>query len=604
MHASVLLLAGSLFYLILTMIIYFGKERVKTEENKVYKYILIVSFLGIILDLFGIYASLNIPDTSIIRFFALKLYYEYLITILILFSIYIFLPTLQKDKKNWNKGISYFGITYGILSFLNIILPFTFYREDNIIYAEGLNTIFLYGAAGIIIIMWLIYILLNFKKINIKRLLPIIIFIIFSVPVIYFQMLNPGSLLITALITFITVYMYYTIENPDIKMISELEKNRSLVESSLEDKSLFLFKMSQDIKQPLSSLSSLIKEYNNNDLTKEEISDNYKMIESKVDELNFIVKEIINISDMDLTKVKITNTSYNVNNFFTSIKKMIEERIKNKKMISFRYNVSNNIPNELYGDYIKLKQALMTILNNSVKYTDEGIIELDVDSITRYDLCRLIIKISDTGCGMGLVQINDILKNNYEFNEDEYEKLDKLNLTLETSIKLIRLLGGNIHIKSDLNYGTEVIIILDQIVKQQDEIKKVKEKYNNFFTDRILIVNDDSKEINKIVKYLAKYDTETSIAVYGKDCIDKIKTGEKYKLILMDDEMVPDNALPTLKELKKIKRFNIPVIVMLNKEKEFIKEHYLEDGFSDYLLKDKMNDELERIINKYLWFCI
>lgn len=599
MHASVLLLIGSLFYLILTMIIYFGKERVKTEENKVYKYILIVSFIGIILDLFGIYASLNIPDTSIIRFLALKSYYQYLITILVLFSIYIFLPSLQKTK---NKGIvvKYLAVIYGILSFFNIILPFKFYRDGNIIYAEGLNTLFLYGAAGIVIIIWLIYILINFRKINIKRLLPIIIFIIFSVPVIYFQMLNPGSLLVTALITFITVYMYYTIENPDIKMISELEKNRALVESSLEDKSLFLFKMSQDIKQPLNSLSSLIKYYNNQNLTKKEIDDNYKMIEAKIDELNFIVKEIVNISDMDLTKVKITNTSYKVDVFFKTIKKMIDEKVKIKKMIEFRYNISKNIPNELYGDYIKLKQALITILNNSIKYTDEGFIELDVDSITRYDLCRLIIKIRDTGCGMGLIQINDILKNNYEFNEDEYEKLDKLNLTLETSIKLIRLLGGNIHIKSDLNHGTEVTIILDQKIKINNSIKQVKDTYNNFFSNKILIVNDDSNEINRIVKQLSKYDIEVNIAVYGKDCIEKIKTGEKYKLILMDDEMVPDNALPTLKSLKKIKKFNTPVVVMLNKEKEFIKEHYLDDGFSDYLLKDKMNNELERIANKYL----
>lgn len=598
MHASVLLLIGSLFYLILTMIIYFGKERVKTEENKVYKYILIVSFIGIILDLFGIYASLNIPDTSIIRFFALKSYYQYLITILILFSIYIFLPSLQKNK-NKNITVKYLGTTYGILSLFNIILPFNFYRDGNVIYAEGLNTLFLYGAAGIIIIIWLIYILLNFRKINIRRLLPIIIFIIFSVPVIYFQMLNPGSLLVTALITFITVYMYYTIENPDIKMISELEKNRALVESSLEDKSLFLFKISQDIKQPLNSLSTLIKNYNNQDLTKKEIDDNYKMMEAKVDELNFVVKEIVNISDMDLTKVKITNTSYNVDVFFKTIKKMIDEKINAKKMIEFRYNISKNIPNELYGDYIKLKQALITILNNSVKYTDEGFIELDIDSITRYDLCRLIIKIRDTGCGMGLIQINDILKNNYEFNEEEYEKLDKLNLTLETSIKLIRLLGGNIHIKSDLNYGTEVTIILDQKVKLNNN-KHVKDTYNKFFSNKILIVNDDNNEINKIVKQLAKYDIDVNIAVYGKDCIEKIKAGEKYKLILMDDEMVPDNALPTLKNLKKIKKFNTPVVVMLNKEKEFIKEHYLEDGFSDYLLKDKINSEIERITSKYL----
>ena len=80
----------------------------------------------------------------------------------------------------------------------------------------------------------------------------------------------------------------------------------------------------------------------------------------------------------------------------------------------------------------------------------------------------------------------------------------------------------------------------------------------------------------------------------------KVKAGEKYKIILMDDEMKPDNALPTLEKLKEIKKFNIPVIVMLNKEKEFIKEHYIKDGFTDYLLKDDLEKELKRIIEKHL----
>ena len=88
--------------------------------------------------------------------------------------------------------------------------------------------------------------------------------------------------------------------------------------------------------------------------------------------------------------------------------------------------------------------------------------------------------------------------------------------------------------------------------------------------------------------------------MYGQECIDKIRSGEKYDLIIMDDEMKPDNALPTLQKLKELKKFNIPVIVMLEKEKDFIKKHYIKDGFTDYILKDNLNKEINRIIDKYL----
>lgn len=601
MHASVLLLLGSLFYLILTMFIYFSKERLNNKENRIYKYILFVSCSGIILDLFGIYASLNIPDTSLIRFFALKFYYQYLITALMLFTIYIFLPTLQKSKESWVKGKRKFYIVFFILSMLNIILPFSFHREGNIIYAEGLNPLFLYITAGLIILSWTIYIILNYKKINTRRLLPIIIFIIFSVPVIYYQMLNPEALLVTALITFITIYMFYTIENPDIKMIDELEKNKSLVESSIEDKSIFLFKLFQEIDEPLKKILKIVKNNDLNNLEKEDLLSHCKNIEYNVENLNFIVNNIINITTMDSSKFKVINNSYNVKTFFELLKKNAEGKLQNKKDIELNFDISPTIPDELYGDNIKLKQVLNTIIDNSIKYTNSGLIELEVDSINRYDLSRLIIKIRDTGCGMTLDQINEILTKNYEFTESEYEKIDKLHLTLDMAIKVVRLLGGNSYIKSDLNRGTEVTIILDQKVKNDKSLNNNMLKYqNNLFNKKVLIVDDDSEIINKIVKFLSKEDIKTNISMYGNDCYEKVKTGEKYKLILMDDEMKPDNGLPTLQKLQKLKKFNIPVIVMINKEKEFIKQHYIKDGFVDVIIKDNLNNELKRIVDKYL----
>ena len=594
----------AIFFATLLCIIYFFKPRINLLENKFYSIILIVivldSILATSLQLLGIDGVTNF-EMILVNIFN-KLDFICLIIYSTCLFLYTLLITDDKAKKVYKPLLKILIVINIILIISMLLTPIKLISSNNNYSITGISAMITFFTCGTYVFLSIAVTFLNVKKIN-KKHIPIVLTTIIILFILILFLINPYLVVISITLTFINYIMYFTIENPDLKMIDELQKNKSLVETSMEDKSLFLFKMSQDIKQPVKNISSLIKEYNTNKLTKEEINNNYHMIENNINNLNFIINDVINVSDIDISKVKVVNTTYDVNNLFDSISKLAENNLKEKQDIEYRYNISSVIPKELYGDYIKLKQIITTILNNSIKYTNKGLIELDVDAITRYDLCRLIIKISDTGKGMSLDQINDILRNNYEFEEDEYEKLDNLHLNLEMAIKLIRILGGNINIKSDVEYGTEITIILDQKVKLEEKSETTNNinKYTgSLFNNKVLIVDDNSEELNKIVKILSKGDIPTNIAMYGKECIDKIKSGEKYKIILMDDEMKPDNALPTLEELKKIKKFNIPVIIMINKEKEFIKEHYIKDGFTDYILKDNMDKELEKIINKYL----
>ena len=200
--------------------------------------------------------------------------------------------------------------------------------------------------------------------------------------------------------------------------------------------------------------------------------------------------------------------------------------------------------------------------------------------------------------GITLDNVNETFVLNNNLLND---KLDKLDDDLVKSLNIIKKLGGVVNIKSDANTGSEFTVVLDQRVNYSDESKFLEDITSNVGNAKILIVDNDNNEINKIVRMLSKKEINTSIAMYGGECVDKIRTGEKYNLIIMNDEMNPDNALPTLKKLKELKKFNIPVIVMLEKEKDFIKKHYIEDGFTDYILKNNLEKELDKIINKYMY---
>ncbi len=289
--------------------------------------------------------------------------------------------------------------------------------------------------------------------------------------------------------------------------------------------------------------------------------------------------------------------------FFKTIESMTQNAIGNKN-IKLKFEVNSNVPEKLNGDDVKLKQILMSVLLNSVENTENGFINVNIGSIVRYDVARLVIKIEDSGVGMSLDKINSILDDNMELTLDETNKLNKLDMDLKSIIKVIKLLGGSINIKSKKDEGTTFMIVLDQKcgIEQSSDFMKNVEKYSSdiFGRKRVLLVNDDKEENFKISNILGEYNIDLNVSMTGKDCIDRINNGEFYNLIIIDDELGETSALQTLNELNKNNKFKTPVIVMLKKDKEHFKKYYIDDGFKDTIQKENIEEEIKEKIDKYL----
>lgn len=596
---TLILPIATLLLSLLLIFIYFSKKRVNNFEIKIYSKMIIVNFLySIMAIIIYAYAKL-VGDNFIISLFQ-KIYMSLMLLLIVFLVEYNF--RIISMKKSFSKVIDYFLVTTAIIFIvLMFIAPLNVINHGNIIDGNGLSyNILIIAAAFYLIIISITSIIIFIKNSNnIVKNIPVISLIILYILGFILRTYCPSVIFETFLFTYILFIMYFTIENPDLKMVNQLLRNKELVEDQIEDKSSFLFEMSQSVKRPAKNILELTKTY---DKVEHEIDKNdvVRAIGENANELIFRTNNILDVSSMDASKIKVVTEEYNLNNLISEIEVLLKNRINDKK-IDFNINVNKNVPNRLFGDSIRLKQVLMSILINAVENTNKGYVNLSIDSITRYDVARLIIKVEDTGLGMSIDKINEILSDSKELDVRNVEKIEKLDVDLPVAIKIIKLLNGNINIRSTEKLGTSVDVVIDQLYKFDDlsDIEKALEKYSSdvYGRKRILIVDDDKEEIFKIKDYLSKYNFDVNSSMIGKECIDRIRTGEIYNLIIIDDELGNNSAINILNKLNEIKN-KAPLIVMLDKDKEHFKEKYKDEGFKDYILKENLGEEITKVINK------
>ena len=271
---------------------------------------------------------------------------------------------------------------------------------------------------------------------------------------------------------------------------------------------------------------------------------------------------------------------------------------KMDKKVDFKYSMSSLVPKTMYGDALKLKQVIYSLIANSMKHTDKGYVDLDVSAIIRNDICRLLITISDTGEAIPLDKVNALLDDKEPLKDEEVDKIKETEVDLRIVKKIIDAFGGTLLIRGEENVGTTYSVILDQKIDDSNLLMESAKNSLGVISNKkkVLLIDDDYKELELYTRELKANNYEVTSTMYGKDGIDKINNGNSYDYVFIDDEMEYKNAVELIKEIdtKKMK-----VIVMLDPSKEFIKEHYLNDyKFYDYLLKRNYQSEIKRIKNK------
>ena len=588
-----------LYALILSItlnIMYFIRKHINSNEAKIFSKILFSNLLGLMLELMCIYMSNKFSPTSLPAIIFTRAYLIYLITYLLFMTLYnyVLCYTTEKQKKleHYKKlrNISY--TIYAVCVVVCMALPLQTEKG----YAIGPAVNFVYLCSTICINVWFIPMIKNRKIIEHKKFVPLYIFILLIIIVAIIQRIYPQATLITIVEFLIVFIMYHTIENPDMKMLDEVHKAKVISDNANEEKTLFLYNMTNEIRGITKDIDketdNILDETDNKKIDVEEINNSARNIKGSTAKFTTMTNEILDISSIDSASVRIYNEKYNIKRLLKELVGIYKPKAQNKNL-DFRVSIASDIPEYLYGDGINLKKVLTIILDNSIKYTNNGYIEFNINTIIKGDIARLIISVEDSGIGMKAEDINKIFTKKQE-REDNHN----LNNNLYNAKRLITLMNGTIVPSSSYGSGTTMKIILDQ---KYDTIDTDINKYDNIYDKKKVLLIDDSPSSEKLFnKILSGTNIELTSVKLGKEGLEKIRNKEKYDLILLDEELEPQNGHIIMRKLLEIRNFNTKVILLTKDNKYDYDDSYLQEGFTDYIIKSSDKEEILNKMNKYL----
>ncbi len=410
---------------------------------------------------------------------------------------------------------------------------------------------------------------------------------------------------------------YYLAQNEDISGLcilfsdmTEVVEAKERAESADRAKSNFLANMSHEIRTPMNAISGMA-EFILRDSTDEEAKKNAAMIKSASKSLISIINDILDFSKIESGKMEIIDDDYSLASLVNDVAAMIRIRLQDKN-VRLVVDLSSKTPDRLYGDEVRIKQILINMLNNAVKFTNQGQITLTIfhEKLSE-DTCRLNISVADTGIGIKKEEMSRIFESFTQVDTKRNRSVEGTGLGLAISRRLVKMMGGQLKVESEYEKGTVFSFDIINKVTDWTPVGENWEVHDRSDVDvfetklylpkaRILVVDDNEMNLKVACGILKPYGVVPDCAASGAESLELVKE-KKYDLIFMDHMMPQMDGVEAMQIIRTFEGGkDLKIIALTANALSGLDAKYISEGFDGYLAKPIEPREMEALLKKML----
>ncbi len=398
-----------------------------------------------------------------------------------------------------------------------------------------------------------------------------------------------------------------------IKREQKLQEDLRVAQIASENKSNFLNNVSHEIRTPINAVLGL-DEMILRESTEENIRDYARDIQNSGKTLLSLVNDILDSSKLEAGKMEILPVEYDVSSVINDVVNMISSRAKDKNL-DFQLHIDSNIPSILFGDEIRIKQVMINILTNAVKYTEEGQVDFTLGyEKNSEESVYLTCSVKDTGIGIKEEDMKKLFSRFERIDEGKNRTIEGTGLGMNIVKQLLALMDSELQVESVYGEGSEFsfkvaqkVVNWDAMGDYEESYRKAmeNERYEESFVapDALVLVTDDTVMNLTVIKALLKATkVQIETAESGFETLDKVRQ-KKYDIIFLDHRMPKMDGIETLQKMKELEgnlNIDTPVISLTANAVSGAREVYMAAGFVDYLSKPIDSKKLEHMLMEYL----